>query len=405
MDVDVLIAGAGQAGTQAAATLRQSGFKGSIALVSAQTEWPYELPPLSKDYLAGTRGLDAMLLRPTSFWSANGIEFIPGQAVIHVDATARRVRTDVGTEYGFTDLVWATGGEPRRLGCEGADLDGVHYIRTKTDVDRLKSELPGTQTVVIVGAGYIGLEAAAILTKLGKKAIVVEACERVLSRVAGEPLSRFFEARHRAAGVDLRLGCNVSRIVGTAGRAAGVELSSGEMIAADMIIVGIGIVPTVAPLLAAGAEGANGVNVDAYALTNLPGIYAIGDCAAHVNPFAGQKRVRLESVQNAKDQAIVAAKNILGEKVAYKAVPWFWSNQYDIRLQTVGLSLDFDDVIVRGDLANESFSLVYFRNGRIVALDCVNCVKDYVQGKALVLDGASPDRERLADTSIPLKEL
>jgi 3-phenylpropionate/trans-cinnamate dioxygenase ferredoxin reductase subunit len=363
------------------------------------------LPPLSKDYLSDTRGFDRMLLRPEPFWSTNRIELLTGQTVLAVDAAGRTVRTHLGKAYRFQHLIWATGGQPRLLSCEGAGLRGVHSIRTKADVDRLKSELPDTKVVVVVGAGYIGLEAAAVLAKAGKTVVVLEAQDRVLARVAGEPVSRFFEAKHRSAGVDIRLGRQVKCLHGAGGRVTGVELSDGELIAADMVIVGIGIVPAVEPLIAAGARGSNGVDVDAHCRTSLPDIYAIGDCAAHLNAFAEGKRVRVESVQNAKDQAIVAAKDIMGEAEPYNALPWFWSNQYDTRLQTVGLSTDFDEIVTRGDPASGVFSLVYLRGGRVIALDCVNCVKDYVQGKALILSGADPDRKRLADATVPLKEL
>jgi 3-phenylpropionate/trans-cinnamate dioxygenase ferredoxin reductase component len=226
----------------------------------------------------------------------------------------------------------------------------------------------------------------------------------VLARVAGEPLSRFYEAEHRAHGVDVRLGVSVTAIEGDT-HATGVRLADGEVIPADLVIVGIGIVPAVEPLIAAGAEGGNGVLVDDHCRTSLPDVYAVGDCAFHSNSFCSGVRLRLESVQNANDQATVVAKDICGDPQPYHAVPWFWSNQYDLKLQTVGLSTGHDDAIVRGDPANRSFSVIYLKEGKVVALDCVNAVKDYVQGRALVLGGAIIDPMKLADTSTPLKEL
>jgi len=266
------------------------------------------------------------------------------------------------------------------------------------------AELDRTARVAVIGGGYIGLEAAAVLRKLGKEVVLLEALDRVLARVAGEQLSHFYEKEHRDHGVDLRTGVMVESIVGEDGRATGVRLADGEVIA-DMIIVGIGIVPAVEPLIAAGAQGGNGVLVDEHCRTSLADIYAIGDCAAHTNNFAGGATIRLESVQNANDQAATAAKAILGNPAPYDAIPWFWSNQYDLKLQTVGLSMGYDETVLRGDPASRSFSVVYLKAGRVIALDCVNAVKDYVQGRKLIIARTSPDKARLGDADVPLKEL
>jgi len=278
-------------------------------------------------------------------------------------------------------------------------------VRTRADVDRMIAELPGVTRVAVIGGGYIGLEAAAVLAKFGKQVTVLEALPRVLARVAGEPLSRFYEAEHRAHGVDVRLGVTVACIAEADGRACGVTLADGETVPAEMVIVGIGIVPAVEPLLDAGAAGGNGVDVDAQCRTSLADVFAIGDCATHANAFADGARIRLESVQNANDQATVVAKTIAGTPVDYRAVPWFWSNQYDLRLQTVGLSTGYDGIVVRGDMASRSASLIYLREGRVIALDCVNATRDYVHGRALIVAGAVIDPARLADTAVPLKEM
>ena len=403
---DTLIVGGGHAGAQAAIALRQGGYTGSIAIVGAEPEPPYERPPLSKEYLAGEKPFERLLLRPQAFWAERGVELRLGHTVVGVDAHARTVALGDGATLGYGDLIWATGGAPRRLVCSGHDLVGVHTVRTRADVDRMRGELAGLKHAVVIGGGYIGLEAAAVLAKLGSQVTVLEALDRVLARVAGEPLSRFYEAEHRAHGVDVRLGVSVDCIEEADGRVAGVRLADGALIACDMMIVGIGIVPAVGPLLAAGAAGAaGGVAVDAQCRTSLAHVYAIGDCAAHANRFAEGAVIRLESVQNANDQASVAAKAILGAAVAYDAVPWFWSNQYDLRLQTVGLSMGYDATVLRGDPAARSFSLVYLREGRVIALDCVNAVKDYVQGKRLVVEGVRADPALLADAARPLKEL
>ena len=378
---DVLIVGAGHGGAQAAIALRQNGFAGTVALLGAEPDPPYERPPLSKDYLAGERAFERILIRQPAFWTERGIALLPGRTVTGIDAAGHRALCSDGSAFGYGKLIWAAGGVPRRLPGE------AHVIRSRADADRLLGALPDARRVAIVGGGYIGLEAAAVLNKLGKEVVVLEALDRVLARVAGEPLSRFYEAEHRARGVDIRLD------------------SGGEAVAADLTIVAIGIAPAVAPLLAAGAAGGNGVDVDEYCRTSLPDIYAVGDCAAHPNRFAGGARIRLESVQNAHDQATTAAREIARGPQPHDAIPWFWSNQYDLKLQTVGLSHGHDDLVVRGDPALRSFSIVYLREGRVVALDCVNAVKDYVQGRKLIEGGQALDKARLADASVPLKEL
>lgn len=402
---DVLIVGAGHAGAHAAASLRQGGFAGSIALLGDEPDLPYERPPLSKEYLAGDKPWERILIRPATYWSDKAIVLLPGRRVVRVDAATRSVSLADGVEIEYGELVWAAGGRARTLSCEGADLAGIHTIRTRADVDRLRGELEAASRVVVIGGGYIGLEAAAGLTKYGKAITVLEGQDRVLARVAGEPLSRFYEREHRAHGVDLRLGVGVTSLTGEDGRVTGVRLVDWETVPADLVIVGIGILPEVEPLLAAGAAGTNGVDVDAGCATSLPHIHAAGDCAAHENAFAGGGRIRLESVQNAHDQAAVVAKRLLGEAANYEATPWFWSNQYDLKLQTVGLSTGHDELVVRGDPGLRSFSVVYLRQGRVCALDCVNATKDFVQGKALVNAGASIPRTRLADASTPLKDL
>ena len=404
VETDVLIVGAGHAGAACAVALRQGKFEGRILVVGAEPDLPYERPPLSKEYLAGDKPFERILIRPEAFWAERDITFLRGVTVANVDPTAHSVVTSAGDTIRYGQMVWATGGAPRQLGCGGHHLTGVHTVRDRADADRMMAELPDVSRVVVIGGGYIGLEAAAVLTKFGKQVVVLEALDRVLARVAAEPLSRFFEAEHRAHGVDIRLGVNVDCILGE-DRVTGVRLADGEIMAADMVIVGIGIIPAVAPLLEAGAEGGNGVAVDSHCRTSLPDIFAIGDCALHANRYADGARIRLESVQNANDQASAAAKAILGAAVDYDATPWFWSNQYDIKLQTVGLSIGYDEAVVRGDPATRSFTVVYLKAGRVIALDCVNAVKDYVQGRKLVVEGRSVDLEAFRDPTRPLKDL
>ncbi len=405
---DVLIVGAGHAGAQVAIMLRQRGYTGTVALLGDEPWLPYERPPLSKEYLAGEKPFERILLRPARFWDERAIALLPGHAVVAVDADGHQVTTADGAQIGYGTLIWATGGSPRQLSCPGHALAGIHAIRTRADVDHLIAALPQVERIVVIGGGYIGLEAAAVLVKLGKHVTVLEAQDRVLARVAGEPLSRFYEAEHRAHGVDLRTGVTVARIEEADGAVCGVRLSDDTLIDCTMVIVGIGIVPAVAPLLSAGAAGggsAGGVLVDAHCRTTLTDICAIGDCAAHENDFAGGAVIRVESVQNANDQAATVAKLLTGAPEAYHAVPWFWSNQYDLKLQTVGLSAGHDAVVVRGDPAERSFSLVYLKQGRVIALDCVNRVRDYVQGRALVIASAVVDPALLGDATVPLKTL
>lgn len=400
----VLIVGAGHGGAQAAIALRQQKFEGTIAIVGEEPELPYERPPLSKDYLAGEKTFERILIRPPVFWADRDVAMLTGRRVAAVDPDAHTVTCDDGGTIGYRTLIWAAGGHPRRLACTGGDLPGVHAVRTRADVDRLLGELPDATRIVVIGGGYIGLEAAAALTKFGKQVTVVEALDRVLARVAGAPLSRFYEGEHRAHGVDVRLSTAVACIEGDS-CVTGVRLADGEVLPAEIVIVGIGIVPAVAPLIAAGAAGSNGVDVDRGCRTTLPDVYAIGDCAAHQNIFAENARIRVESVGNANDQAMLVAKALMGHAADYAAVPWFWSNQYDLKLQTVGLSIGYESVVQRGDPAARSFSLIYLKAGRVIALDCVNATRDYVQGRALVTAGATIAPERLADAGVPLKEM
>jgi 3-phenylpropionate/trans-cinnamate dioxygenase ferredoxin reductase subunit len=402
---DVLIVGAGHGGAQAAIALRQKGFAGTIAIVSDEMDVPYERPPLSKEFLSGEKPFERIHIRPPSFWREKGIDLLVGRRISTIDSAAHIARTEKGDALGYRSLIWAAGGLPRRLPCPGSELEGIHSIRNRIDVDRLRMDMASSGHTVIVGGGYIGLEAAATLSKLGKSVTLVEALDRVLARVAGEPISHFYQAEHRRHGVKLRLGETVEQLNGVNGRVASIRLKDGETLPADLVIVGIGIVPTVEPLIDAGATGRNGVNVDEYCRTNLPDVYSVGDCAAHRNAFADNHWVRLESVQNATDQANVAVASILGAAQPYRAVPWFWSNQYDLKLQTVGVSVGYNEVVTRGDPTTRSFSVVYLKNGTVIALDCVNASKDYAQGRALVVNRARPDRAALRDCNISLRTL
>lgn len=403
---DIVIVGSGHGGAQAAIALRQQGHDGSICMVSRSHIAPYERPPLSKEYLSGEKPLERIMIRPPAFWEDKGVALKLGTNVSEIDWMKRQIVYGDESRIGYRKLIWAAGGDARRLSCPGSDLAGIHTVRYITDVDALRAELDeGARRAVVVGGGYIGLEAAAVLRKLGCEVTLLEAQSRVLARVAGETLSQFYQDEHRRQGVDLRLETGVERIEGANGRVAAVLTDTGEQFECDVVIVGIGIVASVGPLIAAGASGTNGVDVDSFCRTTLDDIYAIGDCAAHANSYADNAVIRLESVQNANDMASCAARSIMGEKQEYDAVPWFWSNQYDLKLQTVGLSIDHDTSVVRGDPDSRKFSVIYLREGRVIALDCVNSVKDYVQGRKLVEAGAVIAPEMLADADTPLKDM
>jgi 3-phenylpropionate/trans-cinnamate dioxygenase ferredoxin reductase component len=407
MNYDIIIVGAGHGGAQAAIALRQQGFEGSIAIIGDEPEIPYERPPLSKEYFSGEKEFDRILIRPQKFWDEREITMRLSTRIVSVDPVAHHVTSAAGETFTYGKLIWATGGAPRMLQCPGSNLRGIHAVRTRADVDAILEALdqPGhVGRVIIIGGGYIGLEAASALIKRGKLVTLLEALPRVLARVAGDRLSQFYEEEHRAHGVDLRT--DVQAIGFEGGEFVwSVSLDNGETVNGDLVIVGIGIIPAVQPLIDAGANGGNGVAVNSLCETSLPDIYAIGDCAAHANDFADGATIRLESVQNANDQANVVAKAIMGDAQAYHAVPWFWSNQYDLKLQTVGLSTGHDEAVTRGDPAARSFSIVYLKDGHVIALDCVNAVKDYVQGRALVTNRARISAAMLADANIPLKEM
>lgn len=401
---DVLIVGAGHAGAHTALALRQQGFQGSVALLGDEPELPYERPPLSKEFLSGDKPFDRLLIRPAPFWGERDVQVLTGHHVAAVDPAAHTVRTDAGKTFSYGQLVWAAGVRARLLNCPGAQAAGVTALRTRADAERIQDALPEVMHVVIVGGGYIGLEVAAALATKGKQVTVLEARERVLARVAGEELSRFYEAEHRARGVDVRLDAKISAIETRDGHATGVRLEDGQVLPADMVVVGIGVVPAVEPLIEAGAAGSDGVAVDPFLRTSLTDILAVGDCALHANDFADGRQIRLESVQNAADMATTAAHTLRGETHPYHAVPWFWSNQFDLKLQTMGLSSGYDQTVVRGDRAARSFSVVYLRRGRVIALDCVNAVRDFAQGRALVAGGAQIEPHLLADATVPLKD-
>lgn len=401
----MIIVGTGHAGGQAAVALRQQGFTGSILMIGEELHLPYERPPLSKEYFSGEKTFERILLRPEQFWKDKNIDLKLGQRVIQIDAQSHRILTQQNHEYHYGKLIWATGGKPRRLSCEGADLDGIHYIRNREDVDRINQELDRVQKCVVIGGGYIGLEAASALRKINRDVTLVEAQSRVLARVAGPIISDFYQQYHQQKGIEFYLGQGVDHLEGDQGRVHTVILANGTRIATDMVIVGIGLNPEINALIEAGAISSNGIETDRRCRTSLPDIFAIGDCANHENIFADGQRIRLESVQNANDQAMIVAKEILDKGEDYAAIPWFWSNQYDLKLQTIGLSIGYDQEVLRSEPDSGSFTVIYLRQGTIIALDCVNRPADFIQGKAIIQQSISIPTEQLSDHTLPFKEL
>lgn len=405
MKFDTIIVGAGHAGAQTAASLRQQKYGGSIALIGDEPFPPYERPPLSKEYLAGEKEFGRILIKPEAFWQSRDIELFPGTSVIKVDPAAKEIETSTGQAITYQSLVWAAGGRARTLSCPGSDLNGVHVVRAKEHVDAVREALPQVNEVVIIGGGYIGLEAAAVFRKLGKNVVLLEAADRVLARVAGQEISAFYQQEHRSHGVDIRSKQKLAGFTGNAGNVSCVLLEDGTTVPADIVIVGIGLETATEPLEAAGADCQNGVIVDDFCRSSLEGVFAIGDCAVFQNKYAGGAAMRVESVQNANDQAATVASVIAGNPKPYDALPWFWSNQYDLKLQTAGLNVGFDQSLVRGDMKARSFSVLYLKSGRLIAIDCVNAGRDWIQGKKLIEAGCHPDLSLAEDPDIPLKDL
>lgn len=397
----IVIVGTGQAGGSCAVELRKRGFEGRIILVGDEPHIPYKRPPLSKAYLAGDASLDSLYVMHAPKLEEAGIECVQGVAVERIDRESKRVTLADGSELAYDKLVLATGGRARPLPIPGADADNVFLLRTIADVDRIKQHCQPGRRVAIVGGGFIGLEAAAVATKLGLEVTVLEGMDRVLSRVTSPEVSAFFERIHREAGVNLRTGVSVTAFEAGADSTDAI-LDDGERVPADFVIIGIGLIPNIELAADAGLEVDNGIVVDEHTRTSDPDIHAVGDCTSHPNALVGG-HIRLESVQNAMEQGRAAAVNLSGDATPYQAVPWFWSDQYDVKLQMAGVSAGYDDCVVRGEPDEHSFSVFYLRDGCLIAADAINRAKDFMMAKKLVTSECRPDREQLADDEVPLK--
>ena len=395
----VVIVGGGQAGAQSAVSLRQEGFTGRIVLIGDEPVLPYQRPPLSKTYLAGELAKERLFIKPAAFYDKVNIEHMLGQAVNAIDSSRQQISLKGGQNLSYDHLILATGGRVRPLSCPGASHSGVHYLRTLADVEAMQGKFTAGARLVVIGGGYVGLETAAVAVKHGLKVTL-------LGRVTSPEVGKFFEDVHREAGVTLCCNTEVKAIEDDVdnGRALAVVTDSGYRVLADMVVVGIGLLPNVELAAAAGIACDDGIVVDEYGRTSIDNIYAAGDCANHPNPIY-QRRMRLESVQNAVDQSKAVAATICGKDKPYAQVPWFWSDQYDLKLQTAGINSGYDQAVVRGDIASRSFAVFYLRKGRLLAVDAINRPAEFVVARNILSKGLSVSAERLQDESIPAKAL
>ena len=410
----VIIIGAGQAGGQCAASLRRNGWTGRILLTGDEPHPPYQRPPLSKAYLSGEIGEDRLWLQPPETWAAQDVELRTGVTATSIDREARTVRFSDGSTDSYDHLVLATGSRVRTLPVPGAETDGVRYLRTIADVDHLKGDFAPGKRIAIIGGGYIGLEAASVAKKLGALPVVLEAMDRLLARVAVPDLSDFYLKAHRDHGVTVELGAQVAEIVTKGGgllggkkSVKGVKLADGRLIPCDSVLVGIGILPNQELAEETGLTTENGIEVDGQCRTSDPAIFAIGDCARQENWLTGT-RLRLESVPNALDQAKHAAAAICGTPAPKPEVPWFWSDQYHLKLQTAGLIGMQDQTIQRrpaSDTEDGHFSLFHLQGGVIIAADCVNDAHGFMAAKMMIAQRARPNPEDLANPEISMKDV
>ena len=400
MSQHFVIIGAGQAGFSLVETLRKKGFDGAITMVGDEPVPPYQRPPLSKAYLLGDMALERLFLRPVSYFQENNITLRDGVSAQSIDPAAKQVMLSDGSTVSYDKLALATGATPHRLPASiGGNLEGVYTVRTLADVDAMKAEFAPGKQVLIIGGGYIGLEAAAVAAKLGLKPVLVEMAGRILQRVAAKETSDYFRALHQSHGVEIIEGVGVEALTGET-RITGARLTDGRTLTVDFAIVGVGVAPRTALAEAAGLVLDNGIKTNALGQTSAADIFAAGDCASF--PLNGAQ-TRLESVGNAIDQASIVAENMLGAERAYSPKPWFWSDQFDVKLQIAGLNTGYDCVVIRGAAPNVSHW--YYTGSHLIAVDAMNDPRAYMVGKRLIEAGRSPAPDRVADIGIDLKTL
>jgi 3-phenylpropionate/trans-cinnamate dioxygenase ferredoxin reductase subunit len=404
MRAGTVIVGTGQAGFQTAASLRSEGYAEPITLIGEEPHIPYNRPPLSKGFVLGKQDAESIELRPVSFYQNHQINLLCGERVVGISRAERQIEIASGGSLSYDSLVLAVGASNRKLPVPGADLDGVLYLRSLAEAIFIKKRIEDARQIVVVGGGFIGLELAAVACSLGKNVTVIEALPRVMARVVAPIISEFFRELHTSRGVKIICGATVREIHGSGGNVSEVVLSDGSVCPADLVMVGIGVTPNVELAEQAGLTVSNGIAVDEHLQTKDSSIFAIGDCAEYPNAFAGG-RVRLESVQNAADQAQCAAMTIVGKRTKYNSLPWFWTDQYEIKLQMAGISGGHDQVVTRGNAEARKLSVFYFRNGKLIAVDSINRPVDHMIGRKLIASGASLSPEEAADESVDLKRI
>lgn len=397
----IVIVGGGHAAGQGAAGLRQGGYDGEIVVVCDEPHIPYQRPPLSKQYLAGEQGLDRVYLRPEAFYQSRDIELRSGTRATEIDTRDKTLVFEDGTTLAYDKLLLATGSRVRTLDIPGSTLPGVHYLRNIADADSIKADMAPGRRMTIIGGGYIGLEVASVAVQAGLSVTVVEMEDRILKRVASAEMSSFYHALHTDAGVEISTGATAQRFAGTE-RVDRVVCANGTEVPSDLVVVGVGVVPNVELAQSAGLTCENGILVDEHCATSAPDIYAAGDCTNHPNPIL-ERRLRLESVPNAMEQSRVAAANLMGQDQVYASVPWFWSDQYDLKLQMVGFSTDGDSHVVRGDPGARQFVMFHLKDGVLAAADAVNAPREFLACRQLVGRGVDP--RQLADPGADLRQL
>ena len=402
MKETVVIAGAGHAAGQLIVSLKQKKYDGKIILVGDEPYLPYQRPPLSKKFLAGAMEAERLFIKPTSFYD-DDIDLRLETEVAAIDRDGKCLRSSDGDAIPYDKLVFALGSRARQLPVEGAKLKCIHYLRSIADVDGIREDFQSGRRLVVVGAGYIGLEVAAVAQQAGLDVTVIEMANRVMSRVVSPEISDFYQIEHTNHGVRFRLSTGVSAFTGKK-RVRAVTTSEGEEIPADLVVIGVGILPNTELATEAGLDVDNGIVVDDHCQTGDPDVYAVGDCTSHPNAIYG-RRLRLESVHNAVEQAKTAAANICGQDTSYSQVPWFWSDQYDLKLQIAGLSEGYDSVAIRGNPVERSFSCLYMKENRLIAVDAINAPRDFVQSKQLIADRVEIYPDSLDDATVALKDL